>query len=75
MLLFFIKKKILFTRHDNMVLFEYVMLLYCILMKEAFNLGHIMQWALLAKMESSKGAKAFLSTIEELCLKYIPSLA
>uniref|UniRef100_A0A9I9DSV8 Uncharacterized protein n=1 Tax=Cucumis melo TaxID=3656 RepID=A0A9I9DSV8_CUCME len=46
--LFFIKKKILPTRHDSAMPFDYAMLLYSILMKQAFNLGYLMQGALFA---------------------------
>ncbi|TYK14845.1 hypothetical protein E5676_scaffold461G00120 [Cucumis melo var. makuwa] len=57
---FFIKKKILLTRHDSMVPFEYAMLLYCIMMKQAFNLGYVMQEALLTWMKNPKGGRCSL---------------
>ena len=43
-------------------------------MKQVFNLGHIMMGALLAWMEHPKGAKPFPTTVEKLCLKYLPIL-
>ncbi|TYJ97633.1 hypothetical protein E5676_scaffold469G00170 [Cucumis melo var. makuwa] len=41
----------------------------------AFNLGAIIQGAILAWMEIPKGAKSFPSMMEKLYLKHIPSLA
>lgn len=73
--LFFIKKKILPTQHDNTESFNYVMLLYCILTKKAFDLNDMIQGAILTWMNISKGVKLFSSTIDKLCLKYILSFA
>ncbi|KAA0063128.1 hypothetical protein E5676_scaffold1213G00020 [Cucumis melo var. makuwa] len=45
--LFFIKKKILPTHHDNTIPIEYALLSYCIMAKQPFNLGYVMNEAFL----------------------------
>ncbi|TYK21353.1 hypothetical protein E5676_scaffold1814G00230 [Cucumis melo var. makuwa] len=71
--LFFIKKKILFMWHDSTRFFDYAMLLYCIQTKTTIDEVAIIQETILIWIEVPKAAKPFSSTVEKLCLKYIPS--
>lgn len=55
--LFFIKKKIIPMRYDSTVPIEYMLLLYCKMAKQPFNLGYMMNEAFLGLMRNSKGTK------------------
>ncbi|KAA0044256.1 hypothetical protein E6C27_scaffold2741G00140 [Cucumis melo var. makuwa] len=72
---FFYKKKIIPMWHDSTVPNEFTLLFYGIMMKQAFNLGYVMNGEFLGWMRNPKGAKAFLTTKEKLCLKYLPTIA
>lgn len=61
--------------HDNTMPLEYTLLLYCIIKKQTFNLGWVMNRALLGWMGHFEGAKPFPTTMEKLCFKYLPTLA
>ena len=54
---------------------DYALVLYYIMTKQTFNLEEIINRAILGWRRNSKGATPFLSTLEKLCLKYLPTLA